>query len=175
MAFSVRSLGGGVRARYVDTFNVSPAPGSPDAGAAAAAVPPAPPGADMLGLPPRPKAGPGAPRPQFFVPAAVPTQDAGPPPPGEYAPPQQAYGAPPAQYGAPAYGGDGGASAPAVLAAQVDAGPPPSVGYGDMMQAPPPPPPQYSQPQQAGQWAVQGQPAQQPGDTQAQQWGELEL
>ena len=36
-----------------------------------------------------------------------------------------------------------------------------------------PPPPQYAQPQ--AQWAGQGQAAQQPGDAQAQQWGELEL
>lgn len=164
MAFSARALGGGVRARYVDTFNASPAPGSP--GAADAAQPPLPPGADVLGLPPRPKAAQGAPRPQFFVPAAVPQQQEAPP--GDAYAQQQDYGA--AQQAMP-WGGD----APAVLAAQVDAGPPPQVGYGDMMQAPPPPM-QYAQPQ--AQWAGQAPPQQQQqhaGDVQVQQWGELEL
>jgi hypothetical protein len=60
-----------------------------------------------------------------------------------------------------------------VLAAQVDAGPPPAVGYGDVMQAPPQAQTQYAQPH--AQWAGQGQGPQQPGDAQAQQWGELEL
>jgi hypothetical protein len=181
-SFSARALsGGGVRSRYVDTFNAGAGGGGP---ASPAAAPPALPlaVADVLGLPPRPKLH----TQQFFVPGAAPggVPDAAPamaPPPladAYTAQQQQQHFAPPPpmqQYGSAPYTSsyhDSGT--PATLAAQVDAPPPPMVGYGEMLAEAPQqlygqaPPQQYAQ--QAQQLAPPQQQAQQGGE-----WGELEL
>jgi hypothetical protein len=194
-SFSARTLGGGVRSRYVDTFNAgaagsgsSPAGGGP--GSPAAPPAPLPPAvADVLGLPPRPKLH----TQQFFVPGAVPggAPDASaalpPPPLDAYTGQQQQLAPQPMQqYGGQPYSSSyDDSGAPATLAAQVDAPPPPIVGYGEMLAEAPQqqyaqPPPQYEH----GVAAWSGQQAQplapppsgqQGGGSDTQQWGELEL